>query len=242
MPAPYCGIKKSSHHHLDGSRALLTWLFHLHALSGKEYPFNQWAGHHEQVVNWFSDVHRDIVEKFKITTGVMQNPVSIFTTAEEYVVYYARRGFESLKATMAPQYCVYGDKYTPKGLLTEKDVMEILIAGMKEGQKRVKEETGLDIKVQLLFGIGREVSSEESVRLVWVAASCNPDDIAGITLVCNEPQNRPEKHLEAFMLAKSLGIRERRCHVEWVKDRPDEEKNTPEKILKNYEEDKCPLI
>lgn len=92
-----------------------------------------------------------------------------------------------------------------------------------------------------MFGIGREVSSEESVRLVRVTANCNPEDVAGITLVCNEPQNPPEKHLEAFRLAKSLGIQERRCHVEWVKDRPDEEKNTSEKILKNYEEDKPQL-
>lgn len=138
MPAPYCGIRRSSHHHLDGSRALLLILPRSHALSGKKYPFNQWARHHEQIIDWFSNVHRDIVEKFKITTGVMQNPVSIFTAAEEYVIYYARKGFESLKPTMAPQYCVFGDKYTPKGLLTEKDVIEILIAGIKEGQKKVK--------------------------------------------------------------------------------------------------------
>lgn len=241
MPAPYCGIRRSEHHHLDGSRALLPILPKQHALSGKEYPFNQWARHHEQIIDWFSDVHRDIVEKFKITTGVMQNPISIFTAAEEYVVYYARKGFESLKPTMAPQYCVFGDKYTPKGLLTEKDVIELLVAGMKEGQKRAKKETSHDIKAQFLFGIGREVSSDESVRLVKIAASLNPDDVAGITLVCDEPQNLPEKHLDAFMLAKSLGIRERRCHVEWVKDRPDEDKNTPEKILRNYEEDKPQL-
>lgn len=241
MPLTYCGIQRSSHHHLDGSRALLPVLPKLHTLSGKQYPFNQWAKHHEQITDWFSDVHRDIVDKFKITTGVMQNPVSIFTAAENYVVYYARKGFKSLKPTMAPQYCVFGDEYTPKGLLTEKDVIEILIAGMKKGQERVKKETGRDIKTQLLFGIGREVSSEESVRLVRIAASCNPENITGITLVCNEPQNPPEKHLEAFMLAKSLGIRERRCHVEWVKDRPDEEKNTPEKILSNYKKDKPQL-
>lgn len=234
MPAPYCWIKRSSHHHLDGSRALLPILPKLHMLSGKEYPFKQWVKHHEQIISWFSGVHRNIVEKFKVTTGVMQNQVSIFTAAEEYVVYYARKGFESLKPTMAPQYCVFENK-------TEKDVMEILISGLKEGQKRAKGETGRDIKAQFLFGIGREIISDESVRLVKIAASLNPDDVAGITLVCNEPQNPPEKHLKAFMLAKSLGIRERRCHVEWVKDRPDEEKNTPEKILRNYEEDKPQL-
>lgn len=241
MPASYCQIKNSSHHHLDGSRALFNVLPHLHTLSGNGYPLNQWSRHYEQIIDWFSDIHINIVDKFKITTGVMQNPVSLFTAAEEYVVYYARKGFESLKATIAPQYCIFGDKYTPKGLLTENDIMEILIAGMKEGQKRAKKETGRDIKAQLLFGIGREVSSNESVRLVKIAASLNSDDVAGITLVCNEPQNPPEKHLDAFMLAKSLGIRERRCHVEWIKDRPDEDKNTPEKILRNYEEDKPQL-
>ncbi len=221
--------------------AMLPILHHLHTLSGKKYPFDRWARHHEQIINWFSNVHRDIIEKFKITTGVMQNQISIFTAAEEYVVYYARRGFVDLKATMAPQYCVFGDKYTRKGLLTEKDVVDSLVDGFQEGEERARKENGRDIKARLLFGIGREVSPEESVRLVQVAASCNRDYVPGITLVCNEPQNPPEKHLEAFRLAKKLDIRERRCHVEWVKDRTDEEKNTPDKITKNYEEDKPQL-
>ena len=233
MPAPYSGINRSNHNHMDGSRALLTWLFHLHTLSGKKYPFNQWARHHEQIIAWFSDVHRDIVEQFKITTGVMQNHNSIFKSAEEYVVYYGRKGFESLKATIAPQYCVFGDSSTSKKL-NEKNVMEIIVSGMIAGQKRIKKEINRDIKVQVLFGIGREVSPEESLRLTQIAASCDRKYVPGITLVCHEPSNPPEKHLSAFQFAKAEEM-ERRCHVEWVKDRPDKEKNTPEKILRNYQ-------
>lgn len=240
MPVPYCGVKKSEHHHLDGSRALLPILPYLHKISGKKYPFYQWAGHHKQIITWFSDIHRNIVEKFSITTGVMQNPVTISTAAEQYVLYYARKGFISLKATMAPQYLVHGDLYTPKGVLTEKDVMDILIFGMKEGQRKAKE-IGYEVEVKLLFGIGREVSPEESERLVRIAANCDRDCVPGITLVCDESQNPPEKHLAAFQLAKKLDIEERRCHVEWVKNRTDEEKDTPEKIQRNYEEDKPQL-
>lgn len=238
--APRCGINRSSHNHLDGSRSQLTILQNQHVLSGKQYPFNQWANHREQIINWFSDVHRDIVEKFSITTGVMQSPITIFKSAEEYVVYYARKGFEDMKATVAPQYHVFGDKYTPKGLLKEKDVMEIFISGTKEGVRRAKIETGHEVKAGLYFGIGREISSEESEQLVRTAANCDREHVFGITLVCHEPSNPPEKHLAAFQLAKRLGI-ERRCHVEWVKDRTVEEKNTPDKIQRNYEEDKIQL-
>ncbi|MBI2064550.1 MAG: hypothetical protein HYT62_00670 [Candidatus Yanofskybacteria bacterium] len=241
MPAPYCGINRSSHRHLDGSRVLLNILPRLHTLSGREYPFNPWLDHHRQIINWFSDVHGDIVTKFSVTTGVMQSPITIFKAAEEYVTHYARQGFNDLKITVAPQYHVFGDKYTPKGLLDEESVMRLFISGLKEGINKAKIETGHTVRAKMLFGIGREVSSDKSIRLVDLAANCDPEYVAGITLVCNEPQNPPEKHLEAFLLAKNLGIRERRCHVEWVKDRTDEEKNTPEKILANYEEDKPQL-
>ena len=241
MPAPHYEVTRSSHSHLDGSISQINILPYQHALSGKKYPFNQWADHHKQIIDWFSDVHRDIVTKFSITTGVMQSPITIFTAAEEYVTYYARKGFRDLKATIAPQYHIFGDEYTPAGLLTEKNVMDIFIAGFKSGKRKVKATTGHDIRARLLWGIGREVSSDYAEKLVRMAANCDPEHVSGITLVCNEPQNPPEKHLGAFMLAKDLGIQERRCHVEWVKDRTDEEKNTADKILANYEEDKPQL-
>jgi adenosine deaminase len=209
----------------------------LHYLSGKKYPFNPWAEHHKQIINWFGDVHRDIVEKFSITTGVMQSPITIHMAAEEFVVYLARKGFTDIKGTIAPQYHVFGDKYTKAGMLKEKDVMDIFVAGLKDGIKRAHSETGYKVRARLLWGIGREVSSQESERFVRIASECDREFVPGITLVCNEPNNPPEKHLSAFQLARELGLEDRRCHVEWVKDRTDEEKNTPEKIERNYRDD-----
>src|SRR3989344_1419707 len=86
------------------------------------------------------------------------------------------------------------------------------------------------------FGIGREVSPEEALRLTRVMLECDPDYVLGISLVCHEPSAPPEKFIEAFRLAKREG-RKTACHVEWVKDREENEKDTPEKILKNFQED-----
>lgn len=227
------------HRHLDGDSTMVAVMPELHRLTHgdtKPYPLNQWSGHQEQVAEWFLEggLHKNLVEKFKVTTGVMQNPVTIFKAVENFVVINGRRGFKG-EFILAPQYLVFGDRFCPKGTLDEKKVVEIVIAGKKEGERKLRTE-GINATFKMWGGIGREVPPEEAVRLTRVMLECDPDDVLGISLVCHEPSAPPEKFVEAFRLAKSEG-RKTACHVEWVKDREELEKDTPEKIHRNFLED-----
>lgn len=231
----------SLHRHLDGDRSLVTVLPELHRLTHgdtKPYQFllNQWSGHQEEIARWFlsGGLHKNLVEKFKVTTGLMQNPVTIFKAAENFVLINGRRGLSG-EFIIAPQYLVSGDLFCPKGTLTEKKVIEILIEGVKEGERKLKKE-GVTAVFNIIFGIGREVSSEEAVRLVRVMLECDPDYVPGMSLVCHEPSSPPGKFVDAFHLAKSEG-RKTACHVEWVRDREEHNKDTSEKIRRNFQED-----
>ena len=231
--------QKSVHRHLDGDRSMVNVMpefFRLTHGNTKPYPFNQWSKHEELVAAWFLEggLHKNLVDKFKVTTGVMQNPVTIFKAAENFVLVNGRRGLSG-EFIMAPQYLVFGDRFCPKGTLTEKRVVEILIEGVKEGERKLREERVI-ATFRMLFGIGREVGPEEAERLVRIMLECDPDYVPGMSLVCHEPSAPPEKFIKAFRLAKSEG-RKTACHVEWVKDREESEKDTPEKILKNFQED-----
>ncbi|MBI2674387.1 MAG: hypothetical protein HYX22_01460 [Candidatus Yanofskybacteria bacterium] len=231
------------HRHLDGDRTMVEAMPLLHSATHddfllKAYPFdtNRWSGHAEAISHWFLEggLHKNLVEKFKVTTGVMQNPFTIFYAVKNFVVINGRRGFCG-EFIIAPQYHVFGDACCPQGTLTEKDVMNIVIKGIKAGEKQLKKE-GVNTTFNVWWGIGREVSPEEAVRLTRVALEYDPDDVLGISLVCHEPSAPPEKFVDAFRLAK----REKRktaCHVEWVKDRKENEKDTPDKIHRNFQED-----
>jgi len=231
---------KMIHRHFDGDRTLVQVMPELHRLTygnTKPYSFNPWSKHQEQIAEWFlrDGVHKNIVEKFSVTTGVMQNPVTIFTAIENFVLINGRRGIEG-EFIIAPQYLTFGDRFCRKGILNEKSIVDMLVAGIKEGERKLKSETGRAMRFRMRFGIGREVSLKEAVRLVRVMLECDPNYVPGISLVCHEPSAPPEKFVDAFRLAKSEG-RKTACHVEWVKDREEWEKDTPEKIRRNFQED-----
>ena len=129
------------HRHLDGDRSITTVMSELHRLTyggTRPYLFNQWSGHQEQVAEWFLEggLHKNLVDKFKVTIGVMQNPVTIFKAVENFVLINGRRGFKG-EFILAPQYHVFGDRFCPKGTLDEKRVVEIVIAGKKEGERKL---------------------------------------------------------------------------------------------------------
>lgn len=229
----------TKHRHLDGDRSVTTIMPELHRLTHgdtKRYPFSQWFGHQEQVAKWFLEggLHKNLVEKFKVTIGVMQNPVTIFKTVENFVLVNGRRGFSG-EFIMAPQYLTFGDRFCPKGILDERKATEIIIEGIEAGERKLRAE-GINATFNMWFGIGREVSSEEAVRLTRVMLECDPAYVLGISLVCHEPSSPPEKFVDAFRLAKSQNSKTA-CHVEWVKDREEDEKDTPEKIRINFQED-----
>ena len=118
---------------------------------------------HGDMAKLFKDPQVDIVQKFSNTTGVMQSRETLSLAAESYVRVRAQQGLEYCEATVAPQYHVFGG-------LTEKDAIEALIKGIKNGEAEFP-----DVEVNLLFTVGREVSSEEAVRLVNVAGEYDRD-------------------------------------------------------------------
>ncbi len=206
----YWPQKALLHDHLDGSFPLVSILPRLFDLSGKNYPFEHWSGVHADMAKLFKDPQIDIVKKFSNTTGVMQNPNTLFLAAENYVRVRACQGFKYCEATIAPQYHVFGDNIYKAGFLKEKNVVEYLIAGIKSGEQQFP-----DVEVNILFSIGREVSSDEAVRLVNIAGECERDYVVGIGLVCDEAAHPPEKHRAMFKRAKELGFKTT-CHAgEW---------------------------
>lgn len=191
------------HDHLDGSYPLVPILPQLFRMSGKEYPFDLAGDVHADMSKLFADPHIDIVDKFKNTTGVMQSLETLSLAAETYVGVRAWQGMRYCEFTIAPQYHVFGG-------LTEKQVVEALVDGIKRGEAVFP-----NIEVNILFSIGREVSSEEAVRLVNVASECDRDYVVGVGLVCDEAAHPPQKHIAMFKHAKELRFKTT-CHVgEW---------------------------
>src|SRR3989344_4186898 len=117
----WLGLNISRQDHADGSYTLVSILPNLHRLSKQEYAFNPWTDHHEQIKKHFRlpRTQENIVEKFRLTTGVMQNPLTIFSVGENFALIRGREGFTKAYATLAPQYLVFGDIYSPKGFLDE---------------------------------------------------------------------------------------------------------------------------
>ncbi len=191
------------HDHLDGSATLVPILPRLFELSGKKYPFDPLGNVLADMAKLFKNPQINIVQKFSNTTGVMQSRETLSLAAESYVRVRAQQGLEYCEATVAPQYHVFNG-------LTEKQAIEALIEGIKRGEEQFP-----NVEVNLLFAVGREVGSEEAVRLVNVAGECDRNYVVGIGLVCDEAVHPPEKHRAMFRRAKELGFKTT-CHAgEW---------------------------
>ena len=219
----------SLHNHLDGSYPMLSVLPELWRLThgrSKPYPFNPWSNHHNQIKSWFNNpLKGDIVKKFSITTGVMQDMDTLYIAAKNFVEMRARQGFKYCEMIIAPQYHVFLG-------LSVKQVIGALIRGIKRAEMSYP-----GIEACLVLGIGREVSPEKAVELILEFGECEDREyIAGMTLVCDEAKNPPEKHKGAFSIAKILRFKTA-CHTgEWVHDpdnqEPDLHKDMP-LLLKN---------
>ncbi len=225
----WLGLDISRQDHIDGSDTLVAKLPRYHSWSRKPYPLDieQGTDHHEQIRQYFlyPRPQDNIVEKFKLTTGIMQNPVTIFNIGENFAFERGCQGFIKAYATMAPQYCVFGDKTCPKGVLNEYWVTRILLDGLRAGEKKFAEKfPGKAIRTHLVFAIGREVPSSESVRLVKIALQFNKEDVPAIDFVCNEASYPLQRHADAIRLAQHYG-RDVHAHAgEWI-NQADEEPN-----------------
>ncbi len=191
------------HDHLDGSATLVSILPRLFEMSGKKYPFDPNGDIQGDMMKLFKDPQIDIVRKFSNTTGVMQSRETLSLVAQNYVRVRALHGFKYCEATVAPQYHIFCG-------LTENGVVGALIEGIKRGEKEFP-----NIEVNLIFSVGREVSSEEAVRLVNEANDTDRNYVVGIGLVCDESAHPPEKHKAMFKRAKELSFKTT-CHAgEW---------------------------
>lgn len=218
---PYWKQRVLLHDHLDGSFTMASILPRLFRLSGKKYPFNPHGNVHADFAKLFKDPHINIVEKFSNTTGVMQSSEALSLAAENYVQVRSRQGFLYCEATIAPQYHIprkmFEDGILNSNGFIKKDVAEALkgvVRALIEGIRR-GEAGYIDIEVNLILAIGRELESLEAIRLVQVFAECEREYIAGIGLVCDEASHPPEKHKPMFLIAKELGFKTT-CHAgEW---------------------------
>jgi len=192
------------HDHGDGSVTLLNILPQLFRISGRPFPFSiEPEIMAREVREWFTS-GRDIVERFSVTTGVLQSYEALYLFGKNYVCRRASEGYEYCEMTIAPQYHTFSG-------LTEAEVVAAVIEGIKSG-----ESIHPRAEVNLLFSIGREASPEKAVRLVNVAGRCDRDYVVGIGLVCDEAAHPPEKHVPMFRRAKALGFKTT-CHAgEWV--------------------------
>ncbi len=216
------------HDHGDGSKPLLAILETLFLSANKTFPMKSPSQKpyeltleplHQRVKEWFHS-DRDIVERFSLTTGVLQSYNNLVSMAYVYTVSRYEDGFRYCEMTIAPQYHTFGG-------LKEKEVISALIEGIKMGEK-----THPEIEVNILFSIGREVPPDEAVRLVNVADKCDRDYVVGIGLVCDEAGHPPEKHIAMFRRAKELGFCTT-CHAgEWVNANPNLERDLP-LLIKN---------
>ncbi len=204
MPAPHWHQTAVLHDHGDGSMTLLNILPRLFEISGKQFPFSREPEvMAREVRDWFKS-DRDIVERFSVTTGVLQNPEALYLFGKNYVCQKTSVGYTYCEMTIAPQYHVFNG-------LKEVEVVNALIEGIKSGERLCPQ-----TEVNILFSIGREVSPEEAVRLVNAAGECDRDYVVGIGLVCDEANHPPEKHIAMFKRAKELGFKTT-CHAgEWV--------------------------
>ncbi len=235
MPGP-SGIDIFRQDHMDGAICVLSILEDLYKLSGLEMPrevrdYNNLAELKENMRRWYASPQIDIVRKFRIVTDVMQNPETISLMAENHVRVRAAQGLRYVDAICAPEYSVRGDKRSA-AKLTVKEAIAAKIEGIKSGEKKYP-----GVEVNLVCAIDRSNTPKRAVELVDIFSECDRDFVVATDLVCDEATYEPQIHIPAFKRAKERGLR-RNCHAaEWVKNRPDNEKETAEQVRRNFQED-----
>ena len=129
-----------------------------------------------------------MVDVFNLAINLMQTKENLIELAVEHCRYLKDQNVEYAEVRFAPQYHTKED-------LTIEQVIGYSIEGFEKGT----EETG--VKIKLILTIGREIDSEDSVKLVKEFLKFKNDKrIWGIDLAGEEIGNPPEKHFDAFKL------------------------------------------
>lgn len=205
-------IKGLHHDHIDGSNAVLDVWEELNILAGKPKRFAT----HDDLRNYFTDVHNDLVGKFGAVTELLQSEEAIELLGHAYGHRRAVEGYTYVEAKFAPQYSLR------EGLTLKKAT-----AAMCRGLWKAQSKYGIKILPQLC--IGREAKPELGIEIAKLALDY--DGLVGLDLACVEPGDPPEKHLPAYKLTFGSKVK-RDCHAgEWVEAEP--KSNYRARLLKN---------
>lgn len=191
------------HDHGDGARPLGKILFQLKNMAG-EHPDAR-INHAEQYRQNFIGVHADIIGAFSHINRLLQSWDALYLAAWNHVVSRAKEGLKYDEVIFAPQYhCL--------GKLAPKEVVEALMAGIKQGERDCP-----GIEVNWLFGIGRELRPHKAIKLLKILEQCDRRYVVGANIVCDENKFPPERHRKTFEYADSAGINIEFHASEWVR-------------------------
>lgn len=196
-------IKVLHHDHIDGSAAVRDVWDDLNRLSNKKSRFAT----HQELRDFFKDVHNDLLGKFEAITELLQNVEALEMLGYAYGRRRAKEGYTYVEAKFAPQYSLR-EGLTPR----------VVTHAMCKGLWRAESDFGIRILPHLC--IGREAEPEVGESLARIALEY--DGRIALDLACTEPGNPPERHLPAYKLTFGSKVM-RDCHAgEWLDRREGE--------------------
>lgn len=216
MPAPYWPQTALLHDHGDAAQPIGNRLVQLRTMADiQSDPRKDYARIYRER---FLNVHANIIEAFSHINKLLQTWDALYLTVWNHVIVRARQGFHYDEVMFAPQYHCFGK-------LTPKEVVEALVAGIKQAEEEYPR-----IEVNLLFAIGRELRPKKAIRLLKILERCDRNYVVGANIVCDENKFPPERHRKTIEYADSAEIN-LEVHVsEWVrrsKQVPDFQRDLP---------------
>lgn len=191
------------HDHGDGAKPLGKILVQLRTIAG--LPSDPWDTYVEVYRNRFLNVHADIVEAFSHINKLLQSWDALYLAAWNHVAERAKQGFLYDEIMFAPQYHCFGR-------LTPKQVVEALVAGIKQGEKENPE-----IEANLIFALGRELKPHKAIKLLRVLEQCDRNYVVGANIVCDENKFPLERHKRTVEYADAAEINLEVHASEWVR-------------------------
>jgi len=193
------------HDHGDAASPIGNILFQLRLAAGiKSDPREDYARIYRER---FLNVHANIIEAFSHMNKLLQTWDALYLAAWNHVAIRAKQGFRYDEVMFAPQYHCSG-----KLKLTPKEVVEALVAGIKQAEKGHPE-----IEANLLFAIGRELKPRKAIQLLRILEQCDRNYVVGANIVCDENKFPPERHRRTIEYANSAEINLEVHASEWIR-------------------------
>jgi len=216
MPAYYWPQTALLHDHGDGAHPIGGILVQLQIMAG--IKINPRINYRQVYRQRFLDVHSNIIEAFSHINKLLQTWDALYLAGWNHVVVRAKQGFHYDEVMFAPQYHCFGG-------LTPKEVVEAIVSGIKTAEREYPH-----MEANLLFAIGRELSSQKAIKLMKVLEQCDRSYVVGANIVCDENKFPPERHRKTIEYADSAEINLEVHASEWVrrpKQVPDFQRDLP---------------